>query len=83
MSGSLEDAALCECGRSGINQDRWDLNMAAIMQWARTRGKQISIFAAKHGTERGKTTGSATKAMYSGEFSGWPIAFWPCHELVP
>jgi hypothetical protein len=37
-----------------LNQDRWDLNMAAVVQWARARGKHISIFAAKHNTEAGR-----------------------------
>ncbi|KAK0710680.1 hypothetical protein B0H67DRAFT_554777 [Lasiosphaeris hirsuta] len=37
-----------------LNQDRWDLNMAAVVQWGRARGKHISIFAAKHDTEPGK-----------------------------
>ena len=37
-----------------LNQDRWDLNMAAVIQWARAHGKHISIFAAKHATEAGK-----------------------------
>ncbi len=37
-----------------LNQDRWDLNMAAVVQWARAHGKHISIFAAKHDTEAGK-----------------------------
>ncbi|KAG7000807.1 ATP-dependent DNA helicase PIF1 [Fusarium oxysporum f. sp. conglutinans] len=37
-----------------LNQDRWDLNMAAIVQWARAQGKHISIFVAKHDTKAGK-----------------------------
>ncbi|KAL6406058.1 hypothetical protein AUP68_10619 [Ilyonectria robusta] len=37
-----------------LNQDRWDLNMAAVIQWARAQGKHISIFVAKHDTEAGK-----------------------------
>ncbi|EAQ83485.1 predicted protein [Chaetomium globosum CBS 148.51] len=37
-----------------LNQDRWDLNMAAVVQWARAHGKHISVFAAKHDTESGK-----------------------------
>jgi hypothetical protein len=37
-----------------LNQDRWDLNMAAVVQWARAHGKDISIFIAKHHTESGK-----------------------------
>jgi hypothetical protein len=37
-----------------LNQDRWDLNMAAVLQWARAHGKHISIFIAKHHTEAGK-----------------------------
>jgi hypothetical protein len=37
-----------------LNLNRWDLNMAAVVQWARTHGKHISIFAAKHNTEAGK-----------------------------
>jgi hypothetical protein len=37
-----------------LNQDRWDLNMAAVVQWARAHGKHISIFVARHGTESGK-----------------------------
>ena len=37
-----------------LNQDRWDLNMAAVVQWARAHGKHISIFVAKHDTESGK-----------------------------
>ncbi|EAQ88598.1 predicted protein [Chaetomium globosum CBS 148.51] len=37
-----------------LNQDRWDLNMAAVVQWARAYGKHISIFVAKHDTESGK-----------------------------
>jgi len=37
-----------------LNQDRWDLNMAAVVQWARVHGKHISIFVAKHDTESGK-----------------------------
>ncbi len=34
-----------------LNQDRWDLNMAAVVQWARARGKHISIFVAKQGRD--------------------------------
>ncbi|KAK4095717.1 hypothetical protein N658DRAFT_386510, partial [Parathielavia hyrcaniae] len=37
-----------------LNQDRWDLNMAAVVQWARAHGKHISIFVARHDTESGK-----------------------------
>ena len=37
-----------------LNQDRWDLNMAAVVQWARAHGRHISIFVAKHDTESGK-----------------------------
>ncbi|EAQ85212.1 hypothetical protein CHGG_09226 [Chaetomium globosum CBS 148.51] len=37
-----------------LNQDRWDLNMAAAVQWARAHGKHISIFVAKHDTESRK-----------------------------
>ncbi|EAQ88761.1 hypothetical protein CHGG_05380 [Chaetomium globosum CBS 148.51] len=37
-----------------LNQDRWDLNMAAVVRWARAHGKHISIFVAKHDTESGK-----------------------------
>ncbi|EAQ83552.1 predicted protein [Chaetomium globosum CBS 148.51] len=37
-----------------LNQDRWDLNMAAVVQWARAYGKHISIFVAKHDTESAK-----------------------------
>jgi hypothetical protein len=37
-----------------LNLDRWDLNMAAVVQWARAHGKHISIFVAKHETEAGK-----------------------------
>jgi hypothetical protein len=37
-----------------LNQDRWHLNMAAVVQWARERGKHVSIFVAKHDTEAGK-----------------------------
>jgi hypothetical protein len=37
-----------------LNQDRWDLNMAAVVQWARAHGKHISIFVAKHHAEAGK-----------------------------
>ncbi|KAF6528270.1 hypothetical protein HZS61_008572 [Fusarium oxysporum f. sp. conglutinans] len=37
-----------------LNQDKWDLNMAAIVQWARAQGKHISIFVAKHDTKAGK-----------------------------
>jgi hypothetical protein len=37
-----------------LNQDRWDLNMAAVVQWARAHGKHISIFVAKHRTEAGR-----------------------------
>jgi hypothetical protein len=40
-----------------LNQDRWDLNMAAVVQWARAHGKHISIFVAKHDTEAGKKLG--------------------------
>jgi hypothetical protein len=40
-----------------LNQDRWDLNMAAVVQWARAHGKHISIFVAKHNTETGKRLG--------------------------
>jgi hypothetical protein len=36
-----------------LNLDRWDLNMAAVVQWARAHGKHISIFVAKHNTELG------------------------------
>ena len=37
-----------------LNQDRWNLNMAAVVQWARAHGKHISIFAAKHDTVAGR-----------------------------
>jgi hypothetical protein len=37
-----------------LNLDRRDLNMAAVVQWARAHGKHISIFVAKHDTEAGK-----------------------------
>ena len=37
-----------------LNQDRWDLNMAAVVQWARAHGKHISIFVARHDVEPGK-----------------------------
>jgi hypothetical protein len=37
-----------------LNQDRWDLNMAAVVQWARAHGKHISIFVARHEAESGK-----------------------------
>jgi hypothetical protein len=37
-----------------LNLDRWDLNMAAVVQWARAHSKHISIFVAKHDTEPGK-----------------------------
>ncbi|KAK6854926.1 hypothetical protein PG995_009114 [Apiospora arundinis] len=37
-----------------LNQDRWDLNMAAVVQWARARGRHISVFAARHDTEAGR-----------------------------
>ena len=37
-----------------LNQDRWNMNMAAVVQWARARGKHISIFIAKHDTESGR-----------------------------
>ncbi|EAQ92071.1 hypothetical protein CHGG_00306 [Chaetomium globosum CBS 148.51] len=37
-----------------LNQDRWDMNMAAVVQWARAHGKDISIFVAKHDTDSGK-----------------------------
>jgi hypothetical protein len=37
-----------------LNQDRWDLNMAAVVQWARAHGRHISIFVARHDTERGR-----------------------------
>ena len=35
-------------------QDRWGLNMAAVVQWARAHGKHVSIFVAKHDTESKK-----------------------------
>ncbi|EAQ90120.1 predicted protein [Chaetomium globosum CBS 148.51] len=37
-----------------LNQYRWDLNRAAVVQWARAYGKHISIFVAKHDTESAK-----------------------------
>jgi hypothetical protein len=37
-----------------LNQDRWDLNMAAVVQWARAHGRHISIFLARHDTEPGR-----------------------------
>ena len=37
-----------------LNQDRWSLNMAAVVQWARSQGKHISIFVAKHDIEAGR-----------------------------
>ncbi|KAK4118192.1 hypothetical protein N657DRAFT_716165 [Parathielavia appendiculata] len=37
-----------------LNQDRWDLNMAAVVQWGRAHGKHISIFVAKHEAESGR-----------------------------
>jgi hypothetical protein len=37
-----------------LNLDRWDLNVAAVVQWARAHGKHISIFVAKHDTEAGR-----------------------------
>jgi hypothetical protein len=41
-----------------LNLDRWDLNMAAVVQWARAHGKHISIFVAKHDTESGRRLGA-------------------------
>ncbi|EOO00579.1 hypothetical protein UCRPA7_3931 [Phaeoacremonium minimum UCRPA7] len=41
-----------------LNQDRWDLNMAAVVQWARAQGKHISIFIAKHDVEAGEKLGA-------------------------
>jgi ATP-dependent DNA helicase PIF1 len=40
-----------------LNLDRWDLNMTAVVQWARAHGKHISIFVAKHDTESGRRLG--------------------------
>jgi hypothetical protein len=40
-----------------LNLDRWDLNMAAVLQWARAHGKHISIFVARHDTEPGRRLG--------------------------
>ena len=37
-----------------LNQDRWNLNMAAVVQWARAHNKHISIFMARHDTEAGR-----------------------------
>lgn len=34
-----------------LNQDRWSLNTAAVVQWARGQGKHISIFVGKHDVE--------------------------------
>jgi hypothetical protein len=37
-----------------LNLDRWDLNMAVVVQWARAHGRHISIFVAKRDTEPGR-----------------------------
>ncbi|KAH8645343.1 hypothetical protein BX600DRAFT_485118 [Xylariales sp. PMI_506] len=37
-----------------MNQERWDLNAAAVVQWARAHGKHISVFIARHVTEDGR-----------------------------
>jgi len=37
-----------------LNQERWNLNMAAVVQWARANGKHISIFVAKHDNQTGR-----------------------------
>lgn len=37
-----------------LNQDRWDLNMAAGVKWARAHGKHISTFVAKLHNEAGR-----------------------------
>jgi hypothetical protein len=37
-----------------LNLDRWDLNMAAVVQWARAHGRHISIFVARRDTEPGR-----------------------------
>ncbi|KAK8093142.1 uncharacterized protein PG998_014543 [Apiospora kogelbergensis] len=36
-----------------LNQDRWNLNMAAVVQHTRARGQHVSVFAARHHTEPG------------------------------
>ena len=40
-----------------LNQDRWNLNMAAVVQYARAHGRHVSIFAARHHTEAGRPVG--------------------------
>ncbi|KAK8118347.1 uncharacterized protein PG998_002973 [Apiospora kogelbergensis] len=42
-----------------LNQDRWNLNMAAVVQYARARGRHVSIFAARHHAEAGRQLGAA------------------------
>ena len=42
-----------------LNQDRWNLNKAAVVQYARARGRHISIFAARHHAEAGRQLGAA------------------------
>ncbi|KAK7928542.1 hypothetical protein PG985_005540 [Apiospora marii] len=37
-----------------LNQDQWNLNMAAVVQYARAAGRHVSIFAARHSTEAGR-----------------------------
>jgi hypothetical protein len=58
-----------------LNQDRWHLNMAAVVQWARARGKHISIFVAKHDTEAGKQIDveQLSNALRFGDDSQLPI----------
>lgn len=41
-----------------LNQDGWNLNMAAVVQYARARARHTSIFAAQHHTEAGRHLGA-------------------------
>jgi len=41
-----------------LNQDRWNLNMAAVVQHARARSQHVSVFAARHHTEPGRQLGA-------------------------
>ncbi|EAQ93239.1 predicted protein [Chaetomium globosum CBS 148.51] len=58
-----------------LNRDRWDLNMAAVVQWARAHGKHISIFVAKHDTESGKrlSAGGLCHVVTRNQFVGLKV----------
>ena len=57
-----------------LNQDGWNVNMAAVVQYARAAGRHVSIFAARHSTEGGRPVGRGElgEALRYGDDSQMP-----------